>query len=254
MRYKMTLDYMGTAYCGWQIQPDKDTVQGRVEKALYALTAQKSTVTGSGRTDAGVHALCQSAHFDLPQPWETAKLKSGMNHYLPSDIRVLCVERVWDNFHARFDCVDKTYRYLMYRGDKRAVFQNRAWAVHADSDVEKMRAAAKEFVGEKDFRAFMGGGAQVKTTVRTVTQASVQEREGFIIFEVTANGFLYNMVRIMTAVLESAGRGVTDAATVKKLLQEGDRTKVKGLAPAYGLYLVRQRYHSYPQETSIKDI
>lgn len=236
------MDYIGDAYAGWQKQPDKVTVQGTLEHALYLLTGETCNVAGSGRTDAGVHALQQTAHFDLQSEWRSERLKGGLNHFLPRDVRVQDVCAAAADFHARYDCKRKTYEYVMYRGDKRAVYANRAWAVRQDTDVAAMRRACAAMVGEKDFAAFMAGGSDVKTTVRTVYRADVAENDGVIVFTVTANGFLYNMVRIMVTVLEAAGRGVFQPQDVERLLKDGDRNKIKGLAPPYGLYLKSQEY------------
>ena len=242
MRYRVELDYIGTDFCGWQIQPERRTVQGELETALFRLTGETVSVTGSGRTDAGVHALKQTAHFDLSKEWETARLSGGLNHFLPSAVRVQSVSLASADFHARFDCVEKSYVYLMYRAPERAVFADRAYVVDENIDVSRMDEAAKLFVGEKDFSAFMAGGSDVKTTVRKVTRASVGERGGFIVFEVAANGFLYNMVRIMTAVLEAVGRGRLAPCDVEPIMESGDRSRIKGIAPSCGLYLKSQTY------------
>ena len=242
MRYRLELDYIGTAYSGWQIQPERRTVQGEIETALSRLTGETVSVTGSGRTDAGVHALKQTAHFDLDREWECVRLTGGLNHFLPSDVRVLGVERASDDFHARYDCTEKSYVYCMYRAPERAFFADRAWAVDENVDVFLMNETAKLFGGEKDFSAFMAAGSDVKTTVRTVTRASVEERGGLILFDVAANGFLYNMVRIMTAVLEAVGRKRLGREEVELIIKSRDRSRVKGIAPACGLYLKSQTY------------
>ena len=242
MRYRITLDYIGTDFCGWQVQPGLSSVQGELEIALKKLTGEKSAVTGSGRTDAGVHALSQTAHFDLSREWQCEKIASGLNHFLPPSIRVLSVSAAAPDFHARFDCKQKSYVYLMYRAPERAIYKDRAWAVPRDIDVDAMNDAARRFVGEKDFASFMAGGSDVKSTVRTVTAAEVVERDGLITFETSANGFLYNMVRIMTAVLVSVGVGKLKPSDVDGIIEKCDRSCVKGIAPAYGLYLKSQKY------------
>ena len=242
MRYKVELDYIGTDFCGWQVQPEKRTVQGEIENAIFRLTGETTSVTGSGRTDAGVHALKQTAHFDLKKEWDAARLMGGLNHFLAKDVRVQSVKAAEGDFHARFDCVEKSYIYRMYRAPERAVLADRAWAVDENIDVSRMDEAAKLFVGEKDFSAFMAGGSDVKTTVRRVTFANVEEKGGFISFEVAANGFLYNMVRIMVAVLEAVGRKKLEPSGVKNIIESRDRSLVKGIAPACGLYLKSQTY------------
>lgn len=241
-RYRLTIDYCGSRYCGWQVQPNGESVQGELEKAIKLLTGESVRVTGSGRTDAGVHALSQTVHFDLEKERRPERLFGGLNHFLPDDIRVNAVVEAPPNFHARYDCKEKSYIYLFYRAPERALLKNRAHAVSAQISAEKMRAAAQRFIGEKDFSAFMAGGSDVKTTVRTVTEASVEEKDGLIIFKVSANGFLYNMVRIMAAVLEAAGNGKLSPSDVDRLIAARDRTLIKGTAPAGGLYLLSQRY------------
>lgn len=242
MRYRITLDYIGTDFCGWQEQPALRSVQGEIENAIEKLTGERTAVTGSGRTDAGVHALSQTAHFDLSREWQCERLVGGINHFLPGDIRILKASEASSDFHARFDCKEKTYVYVMYRVPERAAFKDRAWAVNSDIDVKAMDGAAKRLVGEKDFTSFMAGGSDVKSAVRTVTDASVRESGDFIIFEVSANGFLYNMVRIMTAVLVSVGIGKLAQSDVGGIIAARDRSAVKGIAPACGLYLKSQRY------------
>lgn len=241
-RYSLIMDYIGTDFCGWQTQPSLRTVQGVLTEAIKSLTGETVNTVGSGRTDAGVHAIMQTAHFDLEKEWEIEKLASGLNYYLPSDVRILKACRCDDDFHARFDCKEKSYLYLMYRLPERAVWKNRAYAVDREIDVSAMQRAAERFVGEKDFAAFMGSNSDVKSTVRTVTAASVIERDGRIEFVVSANGFLYNMVRIMTAVLLFVGIGKLEAETVDALIAGKDRTAIKGMAPPYGLYLLNQSY------------
>ena len=241
-RYRISADYVGTAYGGWQVQPNRKTVQGEIEKAVFELTGEKTSVVGSGRTDASVHALCQTAHFDLSKEWEPKRLVGGLNHFLASDIRVLNAQKTRNDFHARFDCVEKSYIYLMYRAPERAVLTDRAWAVDPNIDVGRMKSAAKRFVGEKDFKSFMAGGSDTASSIRRVSGADVYEKDGFIVFETTANGFLYNMVRIMTSAVEAAGRGKLTETEIDDLIAAKDRTQVKGTAPAFGLYLKSQKY------------
>lgn len=243
MRIKIVLDYVGSAYSGWQRQPDMDTVQGRVEDAIFSLTGERTAVTGSGRTDAGVHALFQPAHFDTNATFPLDRFVTGLNHFLPPDIRVKSAEVADARFHAIKDATEKTYEYLMYRADaESAIHYGRAHRILPDTDIERMSAAAKLFVGKKDFAAFCASGSSAKTTVRTVKDAAISERNGFVIFSVTADGFLYNMVRIMVACLLAVGRGKMDEADIEKFIEGKDRTAFCELAPAGGLYLVDVKY------------
>lgn len=217
-------------------------MQGELRRALKELTGEDADVVGSGRTDAGVHALCQTAHFNLSKEWEAKRLLGGINHFLGEDIRALSVERTDDDFHARFDCERKTYMYLMYKEPQRAAFEGRAWVVPKNTDAELMDLGAKRFLGEHDFSGFMSSGSDTKTTVRTVFLSAAEEKDGFIVFTVTANGFLYNMVRIMTAALVAVGQRKLEVGDIDKILKSGDRTLVKGIAPPHGLYLKSQQY------------
>lgn len=239
MRIRIDLDYIGTAYAGWQVQPGQKTVQGELERALGDMLGRPVGVTGSGRTDAGVHALCQTAHFDTDKPYAPAAFAGGINVRLPADIRVLRAERVPDTFHARFSAVAKTYEYRMYRSDAdRAVYLDRAARVPGTIDADRMAAVAAQFVGQHDFASCMAAGSEVKTTVRTVTQADVTTRDDMIVFTVTADGFLYHMVRIMAGLLMRAGMGAP--VDIPALLAA--RTRAPATAPACGLYLKKVYY------------
>lgn len=243
MRIKLELDYIGTAYAGWQTQPGQRTVQGEIERALQNLTGEAVRVTASGRTDAGVHALCQTAHFDTGRDWAAGAFVGGLNRYLPRDIRVLSAERADDGFHARFSAVGKTYVYLMYLSDvERAAFYGRAARLPVSADIAKMRDAARNFVGTHDFAAFCASGADTATTVRTVTEAAVERDGDLVTFTVSADGFLYNMVRIMTGLLIRIGTGKEPPDTAAAVLASRDRTEARDTAPACGLYLKKVYY------------
>ncbi|MDR0425705.1 MAG: tRNA pseudouridine(38-40) synthase TruA [Clostridiales bacterium] len=243
MRIKLTLDYIGTAYHGWQRQDGLDTVQERVEAAVYALTGQRSAVVASGRTDKGVHALAQVAHLDTDKALPPIKWRDGLNHYLPGDIRILDAAPVPETFHAIKNAKKKTYRYYMYGGaSDRAVYRDRAVRVYGHMDIAAMDAAAKAFLGRHDFAAFKSMGSAVKTTVRTVYDARVFEENGLTVFSVTADGFLYNMVRLMAGVLMDAGKGRLKAADIAALIDKKDKTVVHYVASAHGLYLYAVEY------------
>lgn len=243
MRIKLELDYIGTAYAGWQTQPGQRTIQGEIERALQNLTGETVRVTASGRTDAGVHALCQTAHFDTEKDWAAGAFVGGLNRYLPRDIRVLSAECADDGFHARFSAKGKTYVYLMYLSDvERAVFYGRAARLPVSADVGKMRDAARNFVGTHDFAAFCASGADTATTVRTVTEAAVERDGGLVRFTVSADGFLYNMVRIMAGLLMRIGTGKEPPETAAAVLASRDRTEARDTAPACGLYLKKVYY------------
>ncbi len=243
MRIRLELDYIGTAYAGWQTQPGQRTVQGEIERALQNLTGEAVRVTASGRTDAGVHALCQTAHFDTERDWDAGAFVGGLNRYLPRDIRVLAAEKADEEFHARFSAKGKTYVYLMYLSDaERAAFYGRAARLPVSADIVKMRDAARCFPGTHDFAAFCASGADTTTTVRTVTEAAVERDGDLVTFTVSADGFLYNMVRIMTGLLIRIGTGKEPPDTAAAVLASRDRTEARDTAPACGLYLKKVYY------------
>lgn len=243
MRVRLTIDYIGTAYAGWQVQPDQITVQGVLEAALETLTGQKTGVSASGRTDAGVHALGQVAHFDCDKDWPPRAFVGGLNRYLPPDVRVLNAEIVPDDFHARFSAKRKTYVYRMYVSDvDRAVYAGRAYRVERGLDIASMRRAAARFVGRLDFSSLCASGADTTTAERTVTAADLTQSGDELYFTVTADGFLYNMVRIMVGLLLRVGRGKLTPDGVTAILDGRDRTLAPDTAPPYGLYLQRVEY------------
>jgi len=237
-RIKITLDYIGTAYDGWQRQPGRDTVQQRVEDAIFSLSGERVSVTASGRTDAGVHALGQVAHFDVNTAIPVKNYMTGVNHFLPPDIRILKAEEVTADFHARFSVHEKTYTYCLYESRfERACYLNRAARADNRLDVAKMKRAAKAFEGTHDFTSFCSSGADTTTFTRTIKSVYVRRSGGLVKISVTADGFLYNMVRRVAAVLVRAGYGQIDCDGVKKLLAAADNKVAKDVMPACGLYL-----------------
>jgi len=243
MRIKITVEYDGTEYCGWQIQPNGVTVQQRLNEALHAITGEECSVTGSGRTDAGVHALGQVAHFDTESTIPPERFAAALNSALPQDIRVLSSELSDSDFHARFCAKNKTYRYKMYIDETIRPLQDR-YAAHVQYplDVLSMRRAAKLYEGTHDFSAFMSTGSEVKDTVRTVYFSTVTSEGSEVTFTVCGNGFLYNMVRIMAGTLVGVGLGKLTEEDVTAALAGGDRTLTGKTMPARGLTLVSVEY------------
>ena len=242
-RIKITFDYIGTAYDGWQRQPGRDTVQQRVEDAIFSLSGERVSVTASGRTDAGVHALGQVAHFDVNTAIPVKNYMTGVNHFLPPDIRILKAEEVTADFHARFSVHEKTYTYCLYESRfERACYLNRAARADNRLDIAKMKQAAKAFEGTHDFTSFCSSGADTTTFTRTIKSVYVRRSGGLVQISVTADGFLYNMVRRLAAVLVRAGYGQVDCDGVKKLLAAADNRVAKDVLPACGLYLQSVRY------------
>ncbi|MDD7157609.1 MAG: tRNA pseudouridine(38-40) synthase TruA [Firmicutes bacterium] len=246
MIVRITVDYIGTAYHGWQKQKNLDTVQERLETAVKSLTGESVTVHGSGRTDAGVHAFGQVAHFDLEKQSRSYNFVKGLNHFLPPDIRVIDASVERDDFHARFSAHRKTYEYLVYEGKTdRAIYHDRAMRVWAKLDVDKMNRAAKVLEGEHDFASFMSSGSEVDGTVRNLYKLEAERKGELIVITATANGFLYNMVRRLVSVLIKAGKDELNEKDVLALLEALDGKVIKDIVPACGLYLKSVEYPEY---------
>ena len=243
MRVKITVEYDGTNYCGWQVQPNGLTVQECVENAVFLATGEKVRVTGSGRTDAGVHAQGQVAHFDTNCTIPPEKIYKALNVHLPQDIRVLSSERAEDDFHACNNVKKKTYRYSFYISQVEQPLKDR-YAVMLDKtpNVELMREGAQSFVGEHDFKAFCSSGSGAKTTVRTIYSVDVVLKEKDLSVTVMGNGFLYNMVRIMVGTLLEVGYGKIPLSTIEQMLKTGKRTLGGKTLPARGLRLEQVEY------------
>ena len=209
MRVKITLSYDGTDFCGWQVQPNGMSVQGLIADAVYQLTGEKVTVTGSGRTDAGVHAKGQVAHFDVENSSIPAqRFYLALNTVLPLSVRATDSVLVDAKFDACRSAKRKTYIYTAYRAQvENPLLERFAVRVDANIDIENMQNASRLFLGEHDFKEFCASGSSAKTTVRTVYDFTVSENRGNIEFSVTGNGFLYNMVRIMVGALIAIGQG-----------------------------------------------
>ena len=250
----LTVAYVGTAYCGYQVQPNGITVQEVLGNAAKALLGFACDVVGCSRTDSGVHARCFCAclsdkgedHLTTTIPAE--RIARALNAHLPQDISVLHSQSVPCDFHPRYDVVSKEYEYLIYNGAERDPFlTDRAWHIPLlidENALAEMNRAAAHFVGTQDFSAFRAVGADTepKDAVRTVMSASVERRGDMIAFRVRADGFLYHMVRIMAGTLVAVARGKMTADAIPTLIGSGDRTKAGMTAPACGLYLNRVFY------------
>ena len=244
MKIKLTVEYDGTEYCGWQIQPNGITVQERLNQAVKAITGEDVTVTGSGRTDSGVHAEGQVAHFETASKIPAERFAPALNSALPSDIRVIKSEEAEADFHARFCAKKKTYCYKMYLSETLRPLLDRYCAhLPYPVDLVAMKDCAKLFVGTHDFRAFMASGSEVKDTVRTVYSSDVSCSGDVISFTVCGNGFLYNMVRIMAGTLVAVGMGKLTLQDVKCAVDGGERSKVGKTMPARGLTLLSVDYN-----------
>ncbi len=239
----LTLQYIGTRYHGWQVQPNAVTVQQCVQDAIERVTGVRSPLTGCSRTDAGVHAEMFCCTTETASTIGCDKLAAALNAWLPTDIAVIACREVTADFHPRYDARGKQYQYRIWNRPARNPFwQERALHVKRPLDVEKMRRAANDFLGQHDFSAFCAVGSDVEDRVRTVTESSVTEADGMVTFTVAADGFLYNMVRIMVGTLLDIESGKLKEGCVPALLAAGDREAAGHTAPACGLYLTRVYY------------
>jgi tRNA pseudouridine38-40 synthase len=241
---RLLLEYDGTRYHGWQRQKNALTVQEVLEAALARLTGQALKVIGSGRTDAGVHALGQVANFQTTSPLPLKAFVHGLNSLLPPDLAVLKVEEAPPGFHARKSALAKTYEYrILNRPIRSPLHQHHVWWLPYALNLEAMRQAAVALVGEHDFAAFQASGSSVKNTGRRVEAATWHSRPGgWLCFTITADGFLRGMVRSLVGTLVEIGRGKRSPGDLAALLQSGDRRRVGPTAPPQGLYLVEVRY------------
>lgn len=242
-RICLTIEYDGTAYGGWQIQPNAVTIQECIENALEKVTGKPVRLYSSGRTDAGVHAFGMRAHFDVETVLPLTAYREGVNRYLSADIAVRDVVVVGNDFHARFGAQAKWYQYRVYRNQIRSPLnRNTAWHVPSQLDVEQMVLAARHFVGRHDFKAFRSSSCVAKTTVREIFSLQVVEQGDFIIFNVKGDGFLKNMVRVIVGTLVDVGSGKVSVEQVEKILLGGEREKAGRTAPAHGLSLMNVWY------------
>ena len=240
---KITVQYKGSNYFGWQKQDGKPTIQGELERALFSLTGKETEVFGSGRTDRGVHALGQVANFQTDSTIPLKNLKIALNDLLPPDIRILKAEEADENFHARFCAKRKTYEYLVQVGGQRSAIKSDLVGFYPfEVDLQKMQKSAKLLVGKHDFRGFCSADTTVTNFEREIFDIKITKRGRIFKFEVTGNGFLYNMVRIIVGTLLDVGRGKLEEENIKKALTTGER-KFSGITmEPCGLYLKAVRY------------
>lgn len=240
----MTVAYDGTEYAGWQVQPSHMTVQQRLEETLASLTGEQVKIHGSGRTDQGVHAEGQVAHFDLSRRWVSAHLHKGLNALLPQDVRVLRVSRAKPDFHARRSAVRKEYRYFIWNAPVMNPCRRRyATHVRKPLDVKAMQAAAAVLVGRHDFAAFTANPNRVvESTVREVHALTVRKSGSLIVIRAASEGFLYKMVRSLAGLLLRVGEGAVSLHEVREILASKVRTARVPTAPPEGLFLWRVWY------------
>jgi tRNA pseudouridine38-40 synthase len=239
-----TIEYDGSEFHGWQIQPKYSTVQGTMQKALSKVFGVPVELDGTSRTDAGVHAIGQRATFSGDFGIPTDRILFAANNMLPGSIHISKVQEVPERFHARFDAKAKTYRYVIHNTKERNVFdRNYCLYVGPKLDVEAMQEAATHFVGTHDFKSCQAtGGPQKHSTVRTITDLKINQNIEKITIDVTGDGFLYNMVRIIVGTLVEVGLGRIKPDQIDEILQSKDRERAGRTAQPQGLYLMRVYY------------
>lgn len=245
MNYRMTVQYDGTRYEGWQRQTrTEETIQGRLEKAVLAVTGEAAQVIGAGRTDGGVHALGQTANVRLRAARPAGELERALNGALPDDIAVFALEEVDDHFHSRFSAQEKTYRYRIRVGAKNVFARRFVWQYGRPLDVRAMRQAAALLVGTHDFASFSSNRKQKGPTVRTVSAIVIREEAGEVRLDFTGNGFLQGMVRILTGTLVEVGEGKRTPGDMPRILAARDRRAAGFTAPPQGLCLMSVSYEA----------
>ena len=240
---KLTIEYDGKDFNGWQKQPNKLNIQGEIERAIYDITGQESELIASGRTDAGVHALAQVANFKTDSQIPVSKIPIALNTKLKRSIRIINAEEVDERFHSRYNCKKKTYRYVINNSPNgTAIYRNLEYNFSGSLDIQKMQKAVKYFEGEHDFKAFKASGTSSKSSVRRIFLGEVKKENDRIIIELTGSGFLYNMVRIISGTLLEVGTGKIDPESIPEIIKSKDRTKAGKTLPPTGLYLVKVEY------------
>jgi tRNA pseudouridine38-40 synthase len=243
-RYKLTIEYDGTPYVGWQIQDNLATVQGELTEAVAAFTGERVTVNGAGRTDTGVHALGQVAHIDLGKDWDSDNVRDAMNFHLrPRPIAVLTAEKVGDDFDARFSAIKRHYLYrISNRRADLALEQGRMWRVPRPLDTAAMHAAAQQLIGKYDFTTFRSTECQAASPVKTLDRLDISRDGDTVNVTTSARSFLQHQVRSMVGSLVHVGEGKWSPGDLAAALEARDRARCGQVAPPHGLYLVRVDY------------
>ncbi len=243
-RYRLTLEYDGSPFSGWQRQADRPSAQQALEDAVLRLTGEAAHVQGAGRTDAGVHALGQVAHLDLSRDWEPFRLMEALNHHLrPAPVSILRAEAAGAEFHARFDATEREYLYrILNRRAPPALDRGRVWHLRQPLDAEAMHRAAQALVGRHDFTTFRAALCQAKSPVKTVDELRVSRVGEEIHIVARARSFLHNQVRSFVGTLERVGAGAWAPNDVAAALEARDRSACGPVAPPQGLYLVAVKY------------
>ena len=241
---KLVIEYDGKDFNGWQKQPTKLNIQGEIERAIKQITGEEVDLTASGRTDAGVHALGQVANFKTNSNIPIEKISIALNSNLKKSIVIKSAEEVEERFHSRLNCKRKTYRYIINNSKYgTAIYRNLETHIPMKLDIQKMQEAVKYFEGEHDFKAFKASGTSSKSSVRTIYKAEVIDAGNERIYiELTGNGFLYNMVRIIAGTLVEVGLGKIEPNEIKTIIETKKRENAGKTLPPQGLYLVSVEY------------
>ena len=243
---KLIIEYDGKEYNGWQKQKNKLNIQGEIEKAIETIIGEEIELIASGRTDAGVHSLGQTANFKTESTIQIEKIPIAINSQLKKSIRIKSAEEVEENFHSRYNCKRKTYRYTINNSEQgSAIYRNLEYHMPQKLNFEEMKKAIKYFEGEHDFKAFKASGTSSKSSVRTIYSAKVIDAGNEKIYiELTGNGFLYNMVRIISGTLVDVGCGKIKPEEIKNIIESKNRNLAGKTLPPQGLYLVNVEYEN----------
>ncbi|KRA42228.1 tRNA pseudouridine(38-40) synthase TruA [Devosia sp. Root635] len=243
-RYKLTIEYDGTPFSGWQRQPERPSVQQALEEAIYAMSGEAVTTQAAGRTDAGVHALGQVAHFELSKTWDPFRIREALNYHLrPDPVAIIEAEAVSDSFEARFSATARHYEYrILNRRAPPVIERNHVWHIPKNLDAEAMDHAAGLILGTHDFTTFRSSECQANSPLRTLDKFSARRELDHIVISASARSFLHHQVRSMVGSLRMVGEGKWSPADFRAALDARDRRRCGAMAPSSGLYLTRVDY------------
>ncbi|WPX96017.1 tRNA pseudouridine(38-40) synthase TruA [Candidatus Bandiella euplotis] len=247
-RYKLVIEYDGTNFHGWQSQKNAITIQGELEIAISNLLKIEVKVQGASRTDSGVHAYGQVAHFDVEKSYDIYRMQNGINYYLrPHKICIVAIEKVDDEFHARFSAKHKQYVYqIINRTAPTVLFENKAWHIKEQLNIYKMQEAAGHLIGTHDFSSFRATGCQAQSPIKTLDSVQIEKVDDQISIKLTAKSFLYNQVRIMVGTLRDFGQEKWSPSHMKAILESKTRALAGQTAPSHGLHLKKIDYLHSP--------
>ena len=243
-KYKIIIEYDGSEFVGWQKQENGNSIQESIEKAIYKLSNENVNVFGSGRTDSGVHARGQVAHFELKKEISIDKIRDGLNQHLrPLPISILESKKVNNDFHARFSAKLRFYEYLIINRRSPLTFNKKqVWCIFKKLDIIKIKEAIPYFIGKHDFNAFRSIDCQSSSSIKTINNFSLEHNEELLKFSISAKSFLHSQVRIIVGTLIEVGKGKIPPEEILKILESKDRSKAGATAPAHGLYLLKIDY------------